>query len=125
MEEVTKKPESLRKKQSGGRLKPEMFKQLPVLESEVVGKKEDGVSKVVRILQCKVCKRNFNKKKQLKDHLVDHRQVLLSTVKKPVKAVAKRKRKLFSTKVSFLDPESGSESEFNVSPVKKQQKLSD
>ena len=122
MEEVTKKPESLRKKQSGGRLKREMFKQLPVLESEVVGKKEDGVSKVV---QCKVCKRNFNKKKQLKDHLVDHRQVLLSTVKKPVKAVVKRKRKLFSTQVSFLDPESGSESEFNVSPVKKKQKLSD
>ena len=46
---VTKKPESVRKIQLGGRPKREMFKQLPVLESEVVGKKEDDVSKEVRI----------------------------------------------------------------------------
>ena len=35
---VTKKPESVRKTQLGGRPKREMLKQLPVLESEGAGK---------------------------------------------------------------------------------------
>ena len=48
--EFTKKPEGVRKIQSGGRLKREMFKQLP----EVVGKKEDGASKVI---PCRICER--------------------------------------------------------------------
>ena len=113
--EFTKKPEGVRQIQSGGRLKREMFKKL----HEVVGKKEDGASKVI---PCRICERTFTKKKQLKEHLLDHKQAVLLTVKKPV---VKRKRKLFSTEVSFLDSEPESESEFNVSPVKKKQKLSD
>ena len=113
--EFTKKPEGVRKIQSGGRLKQAMFKQLP----EGVGNKEDCASKVI---PCELCERTFPKKKQLKEHLEDHKWAVLLTVKK---TVVKRKRKLFRTEVSFLDSEPESEIEFNVSPVKKKQKLSD
>ena len=74
------------------------------------------------MIPCELCERTFPKKKQLKEHLEDHKRAVLLTVKK---TVVKRKRKLFRTEVSFLDSEPESEIEFSVSPVKKKQKLSD